>query len=65
MPSSVLVTRAMSAPGTTRSWTTLPDFVQEVSSARIYGGVHYRNSTEVGSDMGRRIGAWAASKLLK
>jgi hypothetical protein len=36
-----------------------------VSSARVYDGVHYRNSTEVGSDMGRRIGAWAASKQLK
>ena len=61
----LLATTSPTAPGITRSWTTLAGFVQEVSSARIYDGVHYRNSTEVGSDMGRRIGAWAASKLLK
>ncbi len=24
-------------------------------SARIYGGMHYRNSTEYGSDIGRQV----------
>jgi hypothetical protein len=33
----------------------------EVQLARIYAGVHYRNSTEVGSDMGRKIGALAVT----
>lgn len=37
--------------------------MQEVADARIYDGVHYRNSTEVGLDMGRRIGELAASRL--
>ena len=64
-PMPLLATTSPTAPGITRSWSTLADFVQEVSSARIFGGVHFRNSTEVGSDMGRRVGAWAASKQLK
>jgi hypothetical protein len=34
--------------------------VQEVAVARIYDGVHYRNSTEVGTTMGKRIGELAA-----
>lgn len=34
--------------------------MREVANARIYDGVHYRNSTEVGLDMGRRIGELAA-----
>ena len=33
------------------------DLVQEVSAGRIYDGVHFRNSTEVGSRMGEQIGA--------
>jgi hypothetical protein len=31
--------------------------------ARIYDGVHYRNSTEVGSAMGRKIGDLAARSI--
>jgi hypothetical protein len=34
-----------------------------VANARIYDGVHYRNSTEVGTAMGKQIGALAVSKL--
>jgi len=33
--------------------------------ARVYDGVHYRNSTEVGTAMGRQIGAMAAAKILR
>jgi hypothetical protein len=41
------------------------DFVQEVAVARIYDGVHYRNSSEVGTTMGQKIGALAAQTLPK
>ena len=44
-------------------WASVGDFVQEVAAARIYDGVHYRNSTEVGTAMGKKIGALAAKKL--
>ena len=37
--------------------------MREVANARIYDGVHYRNSTERGLDMGRRIGEPAAARL--
>jgi hypothetical protein len=46
--------------GVTRRWTSTQDFVEEVSNGRIYDGVHYRNSTEVGVAMGRKVGALAA-----
>ena len=42
-------------PGVTRRWTRLDDYSNEVSNARVYGGVHYRFSTVVGQDMGRKI----------
>lgn len=43
------------APGVTRSWERLSDYVAEVVNARIYEGVHYRTSGEVGAALGRRV----------
>jgi hypothetical protein len=60
-----LTTTSPTASGGARSWTSIDDFVAEVSAARIYDGVHYRNSTEVGTAMGRQIGALAAERLLR
>jgi len=59
-----LSTTSPSLPGKTRSWNTADEFMQEVMSARIYDGVHYRNSTEVGNAMGQKIGEFAAKKYL-
>jgi hypothetical protein len=51
--------------GATRRWTKIEDFIQEVADARIYAGVHYRNSKEVGVAMGKQIGELAAAKFLR
>ena len=61
-PTPVLTTTSATAKGAARSWTKVEDFVQEVANARIYAGVHYRNSTEVGAAMGKKIGEMAAGK---
>ncbi|HUQ09816.1 MAG TPA: vanadium-dependent haloperoxidase [Steroidobacteraceae bacterium] len=45
-----------SAPGVTRRWSRISDYRDEVSNARVWAGFHYRFSTEVGRDMGRKIG---------
>ncbi len=37
--------------------------MNEVSVSRIYGGIHYRFSTEVGTAMGKQVGALAAQRL--
>jgi hypothetical protein len=50
------------AEGVTHHWKSVEDFMQEVDEARIYDGVHYRNSTEVGTAMGRQVGALAVKK---
>jgi hypothetical protein len=60
----VLSTVSATANGATRQWTSVDAFVQEVGNARIYDGVHYRFSTEVGTDMGRRIGVLAVQRLM-
>ena len=43
------------APGVTRSFERLSDYVKEVINARIYEGVHYRTSGEVGAALGRKV----------
>lgn len=53
------------APGVTRRWTRLQHYSDEVSNARIHAGFHYRFSTEVAKEMGRRIGELAASSQLR
>lgn len=64
-PLPTLTTTSITANGAARSWTTIDDFIQEVAQARIYDGVHYRSSTEVGTAMGKQIGALAVSKYLQ
>ena len=61
-PTPVLTTRSNAAGGVSRSWTTIDEFMQEVPNARLYDGVHYRNSGQIGTDMGRRIAHLAIEK---
>jgi hypothetical protein len=51
-------------PGVTRHWTKLADYSDEVSNARIYGGIHYRFSTIVAKDMGLKIAELAVKTQL-
>lgn len=64
-PVPPLSTTSTAAKGAARRWTTVDQFVQEVADARVWQGVHYRNSSEVGVAMGRRVGALAAERLLQ
>jgi len=62
-PTPTLSSASSTAGGAVRTWTRVSDFTQEVALARILDGVHYRNSTEVGTAMGMKIGALAVQKL--
>ena len=64
-PVPTLSSASSAAGGAVRTWKTVGDFVQEVAVARIYDGVHYRNSTEVGSAMGKQIGELAVKSFPK
>src|SRR6266404_4821664 len=60
-PLPTLSTISNTLPGVTRHWTRTEDVVLEVSNARIWDGVHYRNSAEVGVRMGEQVGALVAA----
>ncbi len=61
----VVTMSSPTAPGVTRKWTRIWDWADEISAARIYGGIHYRNSTVVGQAMGKKIGELAFQNCLK
>jgi hypothetical protein len=53
------------APGVTHRWTNLGAFTDEVANARIWAGFHYRFSTRVGTDMGRKIGEYVVKSVMQ
>lgn len=61
-PAFVLDYRAM--PGTTREYGSIREMVNEVSMARIWGGVHYRNSNEAGEKLGASVAQHVWSTML-
>ena len=62
-PMPILSTSSPTAGGMTRTWKNVSELREEVKAARIYDGVHYRNSANVGDDMGRKIGRLVAEKF--
>ena len=53
------------APGVTRTFTRLSDYMEEVINARIYDGVHYRSSGEAGRRLGTQVGQYVATNYFK
>ena len=51
------------APGVTHRWSNVWAYTDEVSLARIYAGFHYRFSTRVAQDMGRRLGRYVVDTV--
>jgi hypothetical protein len=64
-PAPLLRSTSYTAGGAERTWTSVDAFTQEVALARILDGVHYRFSTEVGSDVGRKVGDQAVRSFPK
>ena len=64
-PVPKLSSTSHTAGGAVRTWGSVDDFVQEVAVGRIYDGVHYRNSSEVGTAMGKAVGELAVKRLPK
>lgn len=59
-PMPTLSTVSNTLPGVTRRWRSTEELEQEVSLARMYCGVHYRNSADVGFRMGEQVGTLVA-----
>ena len=51
--------------GAVRYYTDVNEIHAEEGNARVWGGMHWRNSTEVGTKVGSRVGKYTATHLLK
>ena len=51
-------------PNVTREYSSIQQMQTEVAMARIWGGVHYRNSNEVGDALGTKIGEFLLATTL-
>ncbi len=56
------------AAGLTKSsfrYKKTADFVRDVKNARVFGGMHYRNSVNDGAQLGSRVGNYIASRYFR
>src|SRR4029434_9407393 len=51
--------------GAVRYYTSVKEIRAEEGNARVWGGMHWRNSTKVGTAVGSRVGKYTATHLLK
>ena len=49
------------APGITHRWSSLAAFTNEVGTARVWAGFHFRSSARVGTAMGHEVGRYVAA----
>jgi hypothetical protein len=59
-----LVMTSPTAPGATHHYSNIRAYADEIAHARIWAGFHYRFSTVVGQDMGRRIGQHVVQNVM-
>jgi hypothetical protein len=45
-------------PGVTLTYTKFHEITDDISDARVFGGIHYRFDQEAGADLGRAVGAY-------
>ena len=51
--------------GITRRWDTFDEGVEEVIDARVYSGIHFRTSDEVGARLGRQVARFVSTHALR
>jgi membrane-associated phospholipid phosphatase len=52
-------------PGVTRSFSSLSAALAEINNARVFGGIHYRNSCNVGQAVGTQVANYVLSHALQ
>lgn len=64
-PGYVIEARSTTAPGVVRYWQTFTEGVREVIDARVYSGIHFRNSDEAGARLGRQVAQYVLVHALR
>jgi hypothetical protein len=53
-----------SRPGT-RSFSSFSSAVSEVADARVFGGIHFRTSCDLGNTLGRAVANFVATHAMR
>jgi hypothetical protein len=64
-PGFVIEATSSQNVGFIRHWQTFSEGVQEVINARVYSGIHFRNSDEVGAQLGDEIARFVIRHALR
>ena len=51
-------------PKLTRQFNSISQIAEEHKNVRVWGGIHFRNSLDVGDDMGRKIAVYLIDNSL-
>ena len=51
--------------GLTRSFTHLSDVIDEIVDARVWSGIHFRNSDVQGARIGKKVANWRQHHYFK
>ena len=51
--------------GMQRHFNSFQEAAAEASISRVYGGIHYRNSVDMGAEAGKKVGAYVIQKIFK
>jgi hypothetical protein len=64
-PGIPIVATSPTNPGFERHWESLSEGVDEVIDARVYSGIHFRTSDEIGARVGRAIARFVVHHALE
>jgi hypothetical protein len=64
-PGVPLTVMSATNPGFVRHWDSFSQGVKEVTDARVYAGIHFRHSDEVGVKMGEQVGRFVFHHTLR
>jgi hypothetical protein len=51
--------------GTTHDYEATDELVRDVSNGRVWGGMHFRNSTVVGAELGKEVARWVMKRYFQ
>lgn len=51
--------------GTTHHYERTDDMVGDMKNGRVWGGMHFRHSTEVGAELGKDVAKWVAKQYFQ
>jgi hypothetical protein len=64
-PGMPIVALSPTNPAFPRTWSSFSEGVNEVIDARVYSGIHYRTSDEVGARVGRQVAHFVLNHALR